>query len=335
MKKVFILAIIAIIIIVLFLTGCAREETPPVQSAQSSVEETGTTPVTASDTTKTPETTQETTIISIPEIVFYSSNSSTATIYICNPDGSDLQPLMESGIYTSPSWNRDHSKIVFTSIDAASGISGINIYDINSKEKTLLLERFSPMEPSFSPDGNNVIFIDFPKEGTENFEIYTIGIDGSNLTRLTDNPARDYFPKYSPDGQTIVFSSERDGNIQLFTMNNSGEAVKRLMENEFIDNNGSFSPDGHSIIFNSDRGGNSDIYSVSSDGAGEAKNLTNNSAGNYDACYSPDGSMVVYRSNKGLADSMSYDIFVMSAGGSNQINITPALNKTDEFNPSW
>jgi len=299
------------------------------------MEATDTTTITASDSIETPGTTRETTITSNPEIVFYSSDSSTTIIYICNHDGSNLQTLIEGGINTSPSWNREHTKIVFTAVDPASGISGLYIYNMQSKAKTLLLERFSPMEPSFSPDGSTIIFIDFPEEGTENFELYTIGIDGNNLTRLTDNEARDYFPKYSPDGKTIVFSSERDGNIQIYTMDSRGENVKRLMENEFIDNNGSFSPDGLNIIFNSNRGGDSDIYSVSSDGSGEPKNITNNSSGNYDACYSPDGSMIVYRSNKGLEDDMSYDIFVMSADGSNQINITPDLSDTDEFNPSW
>ena len=180
-----------------------------------------------------------------------------------------------------------------------------------------------------------MVFADFVEDGYENAEIYTMGIDGSNLTKLTDNPSRDYFPRYSPDGKTIVFSSERDGNIQLYTMNNNGKNVKRLMENEFTDNSGSFSPDGLNIIFNSDRGGNSDIYTISSDGNGEVKNITNNSAGNYEALYSPDGSMIVYRSNKGLADNMSYDIFIMSANGSNQTDITPGLKDTNEFNPSW
>jgi len=109
----------------------------------------------------------------------------------------------------------------------------------------------------------------------------------------------------------------------------------RLMDDKFTDNIGNFSPDGFNIIFNSDRGGSSDIYSISSDGSGEPKNLTNNSTGNYEASYSPDGTMIACRSNKGQTDDMSYDIFVMSADGSNQVNITQILNDTNEFNPSW
>jgi Tol biopolymer transport system component len=334
MKRPLALAITAIIIFTLFLTGCTNTETT-VKVTEPSMVETDATTATASDSVKTPETSPETTAATADEIIFSSLSGNQGIIYICNPDGSNLQKLIEDGINTSPSWNMQHTKIIFNSLDPASGVGALYIYEIKSKSMTQLLKGFSPRDPSFGPDGNTIVFADFVEDGSENAEIYTIGIDGSNLTKLTDNPARDYFPKYSPDGKTIVFSSERDGNIQLYTINSNGGNAKRLMKNGFTDNCGNFSPDGLNIIFNSNRGGNSDIYAVSSDGSGEPKNLTNNSAGNYEPCYSPDGSMVVYRSNKGLADDMSYDIFVMLTDGKNQINITPDLSDTNEFNPSW
>jgi len=334
MKRPLALAITAIVIFTLFLAGCANTETT-VKITETSMVETDTTNTIVSETEVTSETSQETTAATADEIIFSSLSNNQGTIYICNPDGSNLQKLIEDGINTSPSWNMQHTKIVFNSLDPVSGAGGLYIYDLESKNKTLLLKGFSPRDPSFSPDGNTIVFADFVEDGSENAEIYTIGIDGSNPIKLTDNPARDYLPKYSPDGKTLVFSSERDGNIQLYTINSSGENVKRLMENKFTDNCGSFSPDGLKIIFNSDRGESSDIYAVSSDGSTEPENLTNNSAGNYEACYSPDGSMIVYRSNKGLADNMSYDIFVMSADGSSQTDIAPGLKDTNEFNPSW
>jgi len=344
MKKILFIVLAATFMITLSLAGCdksvtttkvSKTETTETVSTETAIEVTDTTGTTAAETTTSISSTTEATTAVAPEIIFSSLSGDKGIIYICNPDGSNLQKLIEGGINTSPSWNSQHSKIVFNSTDPASGIGGLYIYDIQTKSKTLLLNRFSPRDPSFSPDGNTIVFADFVQDGSENAEIYTVDIDGSNLTRLTVNPARDYFPKYSPDGKTIVFSSERDGNIQLYTMDSNGENVKRLMNNKFTDNVGSFSPDGLNIIFNSDRGGSSNIYSVSSDGTGEAKNITNNSADNYEACCSPDGAMIVYRSNKGLSDNMSYDIFVMSIDGSNQIDITPNLKDANEFNPSW
>ena len=44
-------------------------------------------------------------------------------------------------------------------------------------------------------------------------EIYVMDADGGNPRRLTNNPARDYAPSWSPDGKRIVFVSDRDGHV--------------------------------------------------------------------------------------------------------------------------
>ena len=43
-----------------------------------------------------------------------------------------------------------------------------------------------------------------------NFDLYVMDADGTNVTRLTDHPANDYDPIWMPDGQSLIFSSERD-----------------------------------------------------------------------------------------------------------------------------
>src|SRR5207302_2193555 len=54
--------------------------------------------------------------------------------------------------------------------------------------------------------------IAFVSDRDGNFEIYVMDADGSNQTRLTNNPAHDGEPAWSPDGAKIVFVSQRDGN---------------------------------------------------------------------------------------------------------------------------
>ena len=46
--------------------------------------------------------------------------------------------------------------------------------------------------------------------------------DGSNLRRLTDHPASDRSPSFSPDGRHIAFESDRDGNYELYVMDADG-----------------------------------------------------------------------------------------------------------------
>jgi dipeptidyl aminopeptidase/acylaminoacyl peptidase len=61
-----------------------------------------------------------------------------------------------------------------------------------------------------------------------NSEIYTVNPDGSSLTRLTNNLAHDENPVWSPDGQRISFTSDRDGGADIFVMNADGSGQTNL-----------------------------------------------------------------------------------------------------------
>jgi len=155
-KKTVILTILFMFAAVMLLSGCTKTATPVEVSKTETLEinvTTSTSAVTEEITETTPETTTETTAASTTELIFSSLSGNQGIIYICNPDGSNLQKLIEDGINTSPSWDSQHSKIVFISIDPASGISGLYVFDMKSKSKSPLLKRFSPRDPSFSPDG--------------------------------------------------------------------------------------------------------------------------------------------------------------------------------------
>ncbi len=49
-------------------------------------------------------------------------------------------------------------------------------------------------------------------------DIWVANEDGSGILRLTDNKARDVYPRFSPDGQWIAFSSNRDGNNDVYVV---------------------------------------------------------------------------------------------------------------------
>ncbi|MFZ3085436.1 MAG: hypothetical protein WA097_02185, partial [Candidatus Hydromicrobium sp.] len=55
-----------------------------------------------------------------------------------------------------------------------------------------------------------------------NYEIYIMNADGSGQVNLTNNPAGDSTPSFSPDGSKIAFESARDGNFEIYTMNVDG-----------------------------------------------------------------------------------------------------------------
>src|SRR5882762_10423453 len=49
-------------------------------------------------------------------------------------------------------------------------------------------------------------------------DVWTASETGQNLQRMTANAARDVFPRFSPDGKWIAFSSDRNGNPAAFEM---------------------------------------------------------------------------------------------------------------------
>src|SRR5213079_3653923 len=63
-------------------------------------------------------------------------------------------------------------------------------------------------------------------------DIWTADENGQNAQRLTVNKARDAYPKFSPDGKWIAFSSDRNGNLDVYIIPSSGGTPKQLTRSE-------------------------------------------------------------------------------------------------------
>ena len=165
--------------------------------------------------------------------------------------------------------------------------------------------------------------IAFQSDRNGNNEIYVMNGDGSGLTNLTDNPANDIGPVWSPDGKKIIFLSNRDGNTEIYVMNADGSAQTNLTNNPANDGSGSpenldWSPDGKKIAFATDRDGNWEIYVMNADGSAQT-NLTHNPASDdYFPKWSADGKQIGFTTGRDGND----EIYLMSADGSNQTRLT-------------
>ena len=85
-------------------------------------------------------------------------------------------------------------------------------------------------------------------------DIWVAGEDGSNVVRLTDNTGRDVYPRFSPDGKWIAFSSNRYGNYDVFVITASGGAAKRLTYHTGNDEVVGWSRDSRSFAWNEESG---------------------------------------------------------------------------------
>jgi Tol biopolymer transport system component len=144
-----------------------------------------------------------------------------------------------------------------------------------------------------------------------NLDLYTVPAGGGVERRLTDDPADDSLPRWTPDGRAIVFASNRTGNWQLWEMPAGGGAARRLRANAARELEADPSPDGKSVAFLSNLDGPESLW-VMDRATGRARVLVRQGArtilGN--PSFSPDGHRLVYSSNVW----MGHQIYVWDDG---------------------
>jgi Tol biopolymer transport system component len=185
--------------------------------------------------------------------------------------------------------------------------------------------------PNWSPDGTKIAF-NSNKDNSDNSEIYVMDANGSNVVRLTNNPAGDYAPVWSPDGARIAFVTDRDGNFEIYVMEADGSNQINLTNNPAADDNFGmcWSPDGGKIAFTSDRSGDTRIYVMDANGSNLIQ-LTNRPGDDLNPDWSPDGAKIAFTNSLAPND----DIYVMDANGSNQVQLTNGPGTAANFGPSW
>ncbi len=76
-----------------------------------------------------------------------------------------------------------------------------------------------------------------------------------------------FAPRFSPDGNRVIFSFAENGNSDLYLLDLRTRQRTRLTNDPGIDTGGSFAPDGSEIVFESDRGGSQQLYVMSASGS--------------------------------------------------------------------
>ena len=126
-------------------------------------------------------------------------------------------------------------------------------------------------------------------------DIWVVQDDGSNPQRITDHKAREVYPRFSPDGKWIAFSSNRNGNYDVFIVPAAGGKVKQLTFHSGNDEVVGWSPDSKRVLFRAARNGVfptvATLFEVSINGGLEQPM---NLDWGYDGAYSPDGKLFAF-----------------------------------------
>jgi Tol biopolymer transport system component len=146
-------------------------------------------------------------------------------------------------------------------------------------------------------------WIAFTSRRDGNEEIYLMKPDGSDPVNLTNHPAADNLPTWSPDGQQLAFISDRSGKPEVYRMGYDGSGLTQLTDLPNVDAfwNLSWSPDGSRLaveaLLTYEVTGElfGRIFLVQADGSG-ISDLTHNNLPTrvYEPQWSPDGDWIAY-----------------------------------------
>ena len=153
--------------------------------------------------------------------------------------------------------------------------------------------------------------------------------------RLTDHPADDRDPVWSPDGQNIAFASNRDGNWDLYLLNIPTGDVSRLTNDPAFEAGPTWSPDGQWIAYEGYYDGNLDIFLVRADRSEGPFPVTRQPGPDFDPAWTTaePGREIAYVS---VRDDVQ-DIYLMSLDNPSDDlarNLTQTANVA-EHSPAW
>lgn len=173
-------------------------------------------------------------------------------IALMNVDGSGVELLTPSTMRTiHPSWTPDGTRLLFCTDDdlhpPAKNASDLYALDVRTRTLTRLMTGGVNTFPVMSPDGKRIAFRRMLNE--MNSEVFVANADGSDARNLTNHPAFDGWPSWSPDGTRIAFASNRNAAYQIWVMNADGSAPRLVANTEGRATSPQWSRDGRKIYF--------------------------------------------------------------------------------------
>jgi Tol biopolymer transport system component len=173
---------------------------------------------------------------------------------------------------------------------------------------------------AFSPDGNRLVAFVKREQGRS---LAVWNVLSRKLERMIPmDVEQQHSPAFSPDGREVAFSGNIAGHFDIFALDLESGTVKNLTNDDAYDGAPVYTPDGASIVYSSARDGEHDqLYRLDLADPTQREQLTTGAWSDKDATFSPDGSWLVFTSDRSGADN----IWALELASGRTIQLTNAV----------
>jgi TolB protein len=256
----------------------------------------------------------------------------TEQICIMNADGSGFRRLTsEDNLrHYYPSLSPDGQSVLYS---ALLGENNFEIYEmeINTGEVSQLTSAYGvDNAPEISPDGQFITYA----HNTPNRSLPQIivmdrnGNNGGNIPQVNG-----WDSTWSPNGQFILFASDRNGTTQLYTIQPDGSKLTRITNLPAIRGRSDWSPDGQYIVTYSGEAWQRELYIMYSGGS-DVRQLSPSGGNSQGPSFSPDGRWVAFTAYfDHFGDEHGCEIYIIRVDGSDLRRLTN--NDYCDYQPRW
>lgn len=249
-------------------------------------------------------------------LIIYSTRNGTREIFRISLDGRIAQNLSNAPDSILLTFSPDNQWIIFS-------VKNQQFYDLykvrlDGTEKQLIAAGIGETRNyEWSLDGKKVVFESFDYSDNNEIDVMVMSLTENMLYKMTNNAYFEFYPRWSPDGNRIIFSRKQEHDFDLYSIHTDSGILSRLTYFLGDDFAWDWSRDGRWLYFSSDRDSRRNLFRVHLQ-SGKLEQLTHISDKAYYRSWSSDGVWLIYE----VITEVGSNLYRMLSDGSRKQQLT-------------